>query len=98
MKEEEICKIDVRVTKDTKRKYKELGKYYNLNGTKLLVKVVDDLYESKIVNSSNSLSQDERKDCMVHMCKIVNIANDITDDYLRKEILEEVEVTCKILR
>lgn len=98
MNEEKTYKIDIRVTRDIKRKYTELGKYFDLNNTKLMEKIVNDLYEKEIVNHSNSLSQDEKKGCMMHMCKIVNIANGITDDDIRKELLEEVEVTCQILR
>jgi hypothetical protein len=91
-----IYKIDVRVSEDTKNKFKQLTEHYNINNTKLLEKIINDTYIRELIQ--DTVSPNVRKDCVTHMCKIVNAANGITDSDIRKEILEEVNTVCQILK
>lgn len=96
MNNNKVNKIDIRVNDYTYSKFNELVQYHNINKTKLIEKAIIEMYDKDILG--NSLCPDVKKDCLVHMCKIVKCANSIEDDEVRKNILEEVEQTCRILK
>lgn len=89
-------KIDVRVDMDTNNKFNELVEYYGISKTKSVEKMIDMLYDKDIMG--NNFSPDAKKDCVPHMCKIVQCTNCIEDDEVRKDILEEVTEACQTLR
>lgn len=96
MNNNKIYKIDVRVDNHIYSMYNELADYHNINKTKLIERMMIEMYNKYI--KGNDVSPDVRKDSLVHMCKIVNYANGIEDDYIRKNILEEAEKTCQLLK
>lgn len=89
-------KIDVRVNIDTSNKFNELVKYYDVSKTKLVEKMIDILYDKDIMG--NDFSPDAKKDCMTHICKIVEYTNCIENDEVRKNILREITGLCQTLR
>lgn len=91
-----VYKIDVRVDEYTINKLNELAQYYSIPKTKLVEKMIDCMYDKDIMG--NDFSPDTRKDCMAHICNIVTDANCIEDDTVRKNILEEVEKICPLLK
>lgn len=54
------------------------------------------MYDKDILG--NSVCFDAKKECLVHMCKIVNCTNSIENNQIRKGILEKVTRTCQLLR
>lgn len=89
-------KIDVRVDMDTNNKFNELVEHYGISKTKSVEKMVDCMYDKDIMG--NHFSPDEKKECMMHLCNIVNFINCIEDDEVRKDILKEVTEACQTLR
>lgn len=91
-----VYKIDVRVDIDTISKFNELTQYNNISKTKLVKKMIDCMYDRDIMG--NDFSPDAKKDCMTHVCKIVEYTNCIENDEVRKNILKEITGLCLTLR
>jgi len=96
MNNKKTCKIDVRVDEDTMSKFNELIQYHNISKTKLVEKMISHIYDKDIL--MNEFAPNAKKKCMTHMCNIVNFANCVENNELRKNILEEVTKACQILR
>lgn len=91
-----VYKIDIRTNIDIYNKLDELVQYHNISKTKLVERAIIEMYDKDIL--SNDICPDTKQECMVHMCKIVNHANAIADDDIRKNILEEANEICQILK
>lgn len=88
-------KIDVRISNDTKNQYDILKGYYNIKGPELLEKIINNEYRNVFIN--NGMGIDTKKECLKHMCIIIDSANVISNDDIRVKIIEEVNEVCHLL-
>ena len=96
MKTNNTISLNRKINIDIYNKLYYLSEYYDLNLNKTLEHIIDRQYDIEI-NNPDIINIKQRQECMTCMCKVVNTANCIEDDELRKSILEEVESACRIL-
>ena len=92
----ETKSVSVRLDYNTFSQLKYLCDANNTDNTKMIKSLINDKYNAE--NTPAKMNQREKRKCMVSLCKIVNDVATIEDERVKKNVFEEVDKICQILK